>query len=120
MEKDIKQGQVKVSLEGFGGKSLTAVLDRADVEGKDFREVVETMSLRQYTGRDKETLVAIQRQMSSSGGYRTHAGRGMPNRFEPVKLGDKVDPYIQKAPGLGHIEELRTAVLGSHILGQYQ
>jgi hypothetical protein len=119
MIEDIKEGQVRVSLEGFGGKSLVAVLERKDVEGRTFEQVIGGMNLQTYSGRDKETLVAIQRQMSSSGGYRSLVGVGTPNRFEPVGLGEKVAPYIQDAQGLGNAATLRTAVLGKHILGEY-
>jgi len=119
MNDEIREGQVRVSLEGFGGRSLVAVVERKDVEGKTFKQVVEEICVRPYAGRDKQTLIAIQRQMESSGGYRQLVGTGTPNRFEPVALSEKVAPYIQAAPGLENAQILRTAVLGSHILGQY-
>lgn len=117
MIEDIQEGQVRVSLEGFGGRSLIAVLERPDVEGKTFEEVLRVMNSRSYEGKDKETLMAIQRQMQSSGGYRALVGIGTPNRFEPIGLKEKVAPYIQTSPGFGQEPTLRTTVLGSHILG---
>ncbi len=117
MNDEIREGQVRLSLEGFGGKSLVTVVERKDVEGKSFRQVINDMSSRPYSGREQAALTAIQTQMSSSDGYRAKVGVGYPNRLEPVGLDDKVAPYIQKAPGLGEGEVLRTTVLGKHVLG---
>ena len=59
MNENIQQGQVKVSLEGFGGRSLVAVLERGDVEGKTFEQVINTLKVRPYSGADKNALAAI-------------------------------------------------------------
>lgn len=109
--------QVKVTLEGFGNRSLTALLERQDVEGKSFGEVVQSMAEKPYSGEDAKTAVMLKRQMEADSGYTPMIGMGTPNRFEPVRLDEPVERYIQKSPGLAQQDMLRTSVLGVHKLG---
>lgn len=112
---------VKVTLEAFGDRSVTAMLTRDEVENKTFKEVVETMVQKNYSGEDAQALTMIKTQMNASGGFSTQAGVGFPNRFEPVRLNETVAKYIQKTPGIGQQETLRTTVLAQHVVGlEYQ
>ncbi len=108
---------VKVTLEAFGDRSISALLTRDEVENKTFKQVVETMVQKNYSGEDAQALAMIRTQMNASGGFSTQAGMGYPNRFEPVRLDENVAKYIQKTSGIGQQETLRTTVLADHKVG---
>ena len=118
IQEEIPEGYVRLSVEGFGGNSLVAILERKDLEEKTFGQALTEVMNREYSGKDRRTQIAIEKQMQSSLGYTPKVGRDNPNTWEAITLDTKVAPYIQPAPGLGNAEILRTTVLGSQVLGQ--
>ena len=109
--------KVKLTLEGFGNRSLSAIVTRDEVEGKKFEDVINMLSKKEYTGEDAKIVRMVKTQMDASGGYTPFVGVGTPNSFKPIRLNDSVKPYIQPAQGIGEMPVLRTTVSGVHVLG---
>ena len=110
---------IEVSLEVFGNKRLTKVFNPADLESKSVGDIVSYMVSQKWNGENARTLEIIKDQIGSSGGYTPEVGFGngktTPVRFDPVKIGDPIDKYVQ--PTDFPNDQVRVAVLGDHVVG---
>jgi len=109
---------VKVSLEAFGSKRLTVTLKPEEVKGKSVGDIVNTIINKQWQGEDKHALAIINRELSASGGYTPSVefgGINLPVQTQPVRLGDKIERYIEN---YGQSEAKATlSVTGDHKVG---
>lgn len=109
---------VEVSLEAFGNKKLTAVLTPEEVKGKSVDEIIKTLMNRPWEGEDKLTFEALESEIGASNQYFPSIGVGgvlEPVKFQPVRLGEKVEKYVQDI-GLPE-DQVRIAVTGDHDVG---
>jgi hypothetical protein len=110
--------KVEITLEAFGNKKLTAVMDPQDVKGKNVEEIINHLMQRNWEGEEKQTLAAIQSEIGANNGYTPTIGVGgvlEPVKFQPVRLGEKIDKYVQDV-GLPE-DQVRIAVTGDHNVG---
>jgi hypothetical protein len=110
--------KVEITLEAFGDKKLTAVLDPQDIKGKNVEEIINHLIQRNWEGEEKQTLAAIQSELRANGGYTPTIGIGgvhEPVKFQPVRLGENIEKYVQDM-GLPE-DQVRIAVTGDHDVG---
>ena len=109
---------IKVSLEAFGNKRLTVSLRPEEVEGKSVGEIVNAIVNSSWQGEDQHALAIIKQQVNASGGYTPSievGGTNLPVRAQPIKLGDKIDRYVED---YGQTERRVTvSVTGEHVVG---
>lgn len=109
---------VRVSLEAFGSKRLTLTLKPEEIKGKSVGEIVNTIISKQWDGEDKHALAIINRELKASGGYTPSielGGRDLPVQTQPVRLGDKIERYIED---YGQTEARATlSITGDHKVG---
>ncbi len=109
---------IEVSLEVFGNKRLSSVLKPEEVSGRSVQNLIDYVVNQGWSGEDARNAAIIKREMKSSGGYTPTVGlggRNTPVRFEPVRLGDPIQKYVQPTDLPNDL--VRVSVLGKHIVG---
>lgn len=117
--KNVTEKDIEISVEAFGSRRLTTRLSHDEMQGKSVSEIVQGVVNRGWTGEDKRVADAIRKEMGASGSYTTSIApyTGGPIEFQPVRLGEKITPYIH--PGSLETEKVRIAVTGDHTVGSY-
>jgi hypothetical protein len=111
--------QVEVSLEGFGRKNLSAVLEPQEIKGKSAEEIVQMMVNKEWGPEEQRILEGIKGEMGASGGYSTYVGTlkdiDQPVEYQPVRLEETATRYVYDTGDPQ--EHLRIRVLGNHEVG---
>ena len=110
----VKMGNIKISFGSFGGRELTRVFSKSEIEGKSVKNVLESMLLESWPGKDAVVVEGIKAEMRKSDyaiAQRT-GGINNPVRYEPIQLGKSIEEY-EKGNGNGsELPELRFGVTG--------
>jgi len=109
---------IEVSLEVFGNKRISSVMKPEEVSGRSIQSLIDHVVNQDWSGEDARNVAIIKKEMKSSGGYTPAVGlggRNTPVRFEPVRLGDPIQKYVQPTDLPNDL--VRVAVLGRHTVG---
>jgi hypothetical protein len=110
--------KVDVSLEVFGDQRIVREYDRDDLKGKSVGDIIKEFDNASWIGEERRVAARIRKELNSTGGYSPQVdlgGYGNPTSFEPVRIGDPLEKYIEETPLPK--DEVRVTVLGDHTVG---